>query len=45
MATVPDSASGEDRVWPDDYREELEREANSKGPHAWVCQRILENMD
>lgn len=35
----------DDRGWPADYREEIEREANSDGPHAWVFQRVLESLE
>ena len=37
--------ASDEREWPDDYRDEIEREANSDGPHAWVCQRILSNLE
>lgn len=37
--------SDEEREFPQDYRKEIEREANSDGPHAWVCQLLLESLE
>ncbi|WP_169051888.1 hypothetical protein [Halorhabdus amylolytica] len=45
MATNTTTTGEQNRNFPEDYREELEREANSDGPHAWVCQRVLASMD
>lgn len=44
-AALPDDDGTDDKEWPDDYREEIERVANSDGPHAWVCQRLLDSLD
>lgn len=44
-AALPDDDGTDDKEWPDDYREEIEREANSDGPHSWVFQRVLESLE
>jgi hypothetical protein len=36
-----DNGLDDGKEWPEDYREEIEREANSDAPDAWVFQRLL----
>ncbi|WP_277540259.1 hypothetical protein [Haloarcula laminariae] len=31
--------------WIRDHRDELEREANSDAPHAWVAKRFLQSLE
>lgn len=33
----------DDEHWIDEHRDQIEREANSDAPDAWVFQRLLDN--
>ncbi|WP_167768403.1 hypothetical protein [Haloarcula amylovorans] len=42
----PENSTDEtDQSWAEAHREELEREANSDGSHAWVCEAILQSLE
>lgn len=34
-----------DKDWIEAHREELEREAESDAPHAWVAEHVLQSLD
>lgn len=42
--TTPEPQPGDDEFL-DAHRDELEREATSNAPDAWVFQRLLESID
>ena len=37
--------AGTDTNWVEEHREEIEREAASDAPDAWVFQRLLESLE
>ena len=42
----PETSNEQSRAeWIRDHREELEREANSDAPHAWVAERFLQSLE
>lgn len=43
--TEESTADEKDDDWVEKHRDQLEREAASDGPHAWVCERILATHD
>ena len=50
MSTTQRQRSDESEVedsleWAENHREELEREAESDAPHAWVAESILQRLD
>lgn len=50
MSTIPHGneeaeSDTSSESWAEQHREELEREANSDLPHAWVAERILQSLD